>query len=123
MTEPVDRFFEGDRTARRIHDRLYPELTAVDGVEVRVSRSQVAYRLGRTFAIEWRPSRSLRSDVPLVLSLPLRERLASPRFKQVVQVAPGSWMHHLELRSPAEADDEVERWIGLARDQAQDRRR
>lgn len=122
MTGRVEEFFEGDPTARRIHDRLFTELTAVEGVEVRVGRSQVAYRLGRTFAIEWRPGRYLRTDVPLVLSLPLLERLKSPRFKQVVPVARNCWMHHLELCSPAEVDDEVEGWIGLARDQAQERR-
>ena len=122
MTGALEDFFEGDRTALRIHARLLSELTAVGGVEVRVSRSQVAYRRGRTFAIEWRPGRYLRSDVPLVLSLPLRERLDSARFKQVVQVPGGTWMHHLELRAPAEVDDEVRGWIRQARDQAQERR-
>ncbi|WGY04505.1 DUF5655 domain-containing protein [Nocardioides sp. QY071] len=122
MTGSVDEFFDGDPTARQIHDRLVGELTAVEGVEVHVSRSQVAYRLGRTFAIEWRPGRYLRSEVPLVLSLPLRQRLESTRFKQVVQVARGTWMHHLELRSAAEVDDEVRRWIRLARGQAQEPR-
>lgn len=117
MTGADEAFFAGDPVACRIHDRLVPEIMAA-GVEARVSRSQVAYRRGRTFALVWRPGRYVRSDVPLVLSLPLRERLDSPRFKQVVQVAPRTWMHHLELRDPDEVDDEVRSWIRLARDQA-----
>lgn len=123
MTGSAADFFDGDPTARRIHENLVGELTGVDGVESRTSPSQIAYRLGRTFAIVWRPGRYLRSDVPLVLSLALREPLDSTRFKEVVQVARNSWMHHLELRSAAEVDDEVRGWIRLAREQAQERRR
>lgn len=122
MTGAEEAFFAGDPLASRIHERVVAEVMAADGVEPRVTRSQIAYRLsgrrGRTFALVWRPGRYLRSDVPLVLSLPLRERLASPRFKQVVQVAAHTWMHHLELRDPDEVDDEVRSWIRLARDQA-----
>lgn len=110
-------FFAGDPLACRIHERVVAEVMA-DGVEARVSRSQIAYRRGRTFALVWRPGRYVRSDVPLVLSLPLRERLDSPRFKQVVQVAAHTWMHHLELRDPDEVDAEVCSWIRLAREQA-----
>ncbi|GAA4098681.1 hypothetical protein ACFFOS_01740 [Nocardioides kongjuensis] len=44
MIGALEDFFEGDRTALRIHARLLSELTAVGGVEVRVSRAQVAHR-------------------------------------------------------------------------------
>ena len=35
----------------------------------------------------------------------------SPRWKQVVEPAPGRFTHHLELRSVDEVDDEVGGWL------------
>jgi hypothetical protein len=50
----------------------------------------------------------LNADVPpLVLSVSLRRRDGSPRWKKVVEPRPGHFTHHLELRSPKELDDEV----------------
>jgi len=113
--------FAGDALAQRIHGRILDVLGPLSDVETRVSASQVAYRHGRTFAIVWRPGRYLQSDVPLVLSLVLREPLSSPRVKEAVNVARDAWMHHLELRSPRDVDQELTGWIRTAWDAA-DRR-
>lgn len=110
----ADEFFEGDPVAWQIQLRILRAFEDLTDLEVRESVSQIAYRHGRTFAIVWRPGRYLHSDVPLVLSLVLQEPLASPRFKEVVKVAGNTWMHHLELRSAAEVDDELRAWIRLA---------
>jgi hypothetical protein len=48
---------------------------------------------------------------PLVLSLALRRRLRSKRWKEVVEPRPGRFMHHLELGAVGEIDSEVRRWI------------
>ena len=95
-----------------------PALGELIDLETRVSASQIAYRHGRTFAIVWRPGRYVHSDVPLVLSLVLREPLSSTRVKEVVNVARDAWMHHLELRSVDEVDDEVRGWLKKAWDGA-----
>ncbi len=96
-------FFADDEVARRCF-------------EWRVTKSQIAARAGRDFAWLWRPGRWLRGDVaPLVLSVALSRRDPSPRWKQVVEVTPGRWMHHLELRDEADADAEVARWLAEAR--------
>lgn len=118
MTREAEDFCAGDPLALRIHERVVEALDGLDDVETRISASQLAYRRGRIFALVWRPGRYLRSKVPLVLSLGLREPLRSDRFKEVVEVAPGTWMHHLELRAPAEVDDEVGSWIRLAWEEA-----
>lgn len=88
--------------------------TAVDALgphEVRLSRSQVAFRRRRGFAYLWRPGQYVRSEVPAVLSVALPREVVSPRWKEVVHPSPGVWMHHLELHSPAEVDDEVRAWL------------
>lgn len=102
--------------------RIYQEVDRLLGplgeVEEVVSRSQIAFRRQRTFALLWRPGQYVRSEVPAVLSLALDERLASSRFKEVAHPAARIWMHHLELTDPAEVDQEVGSWLELAWQQA-----
>ena len=80
---------------------------------VRITRSQIAFRRKRSFAWAWTPDMWLRAaDVaPLVLSIALPRRIPSKRWKQVVQPAPGRFMHHLELYEVSEVDDEVRAWL------------
>jgi hypothetical protein len=92
---------------------------AAGPVEIRATTSQVAFRgRRRGFAYVWWPGRYVRSDVPAVLSLALRSRMDSPRFKSVVNPSPGLWMHHLELRSEEDLDAEVAGWLKQARNEA-----
>lgn len=54
------------------------------------------------------PDRWLDGDVaPLVLSIALSRRDRSKRWKQVVEPTPGRFMHHLELWSVADLDEQV----------------
>jgi Domain of unknown function (DUF5655) len=53
-----------------------------------------------------------------VLSIAMDRPIVSDRFKEVVQPAPGTWMHHLEVRDPGEIDDEVATWLRDAADRA-----
>ena len=81
-------------------------------VTARVTKSQIAYRRDRTFAAIWVPSQYLNGDVaPLVLTLFLPYRIESPRWKQVIEPAPGRFTHHLELHGPDDLDTEVESWL------------
>ena len=87
-------------------------------VQVRVSKSQIAFRRRRGFAYVWRPAQYIDSDVPAVLSIALGRQLHSSRFKEVVQPSAKVWMHHLELREPAQVDQEVKSWLREAYDAA-----
>jgi hypothetical protein len=115
----LDEFFAGRETARRIFDALVPSIHRLGPAGTRVSRSQVAFRRRRGFAWAWTPDRYLRgSTAPLVLSLALRRRDASPRWKEIVEPAPGRFMHHLELRCVEDIDAEVLAWLREAWDAA-----
>jgi hypothetical protein len=84
-------------------------------VEVRTSKSQVAFRRRRGFAYVWLPGRYLaKPPAEVVLSIAFDRLVDSPRFKEVAHPSPGIWMHHLELRSSADLDDEVEDWLRAA---------
>jgi len=108
----VDEFLTGQPDSRCILNALHAAVDAIGPVEVRVTKSQVAFRRRRAFAWAWRPGAYLHGQVaPLVLTLALRRRDPSPRWKEVVEPYPGRLTHHLELRSPTEIDDEVRAWL------------
>jgi len=81
-------------------------------VELRVSRSQIAFRRRIAFAWAWIPGRYFRgAHAPLVLSISLRRRDPSSRWKEIVEPAPGRFMHHLELMSKGDIDEKVMTWL------------
>jgi hypothetical protein len=50
----------------------------------------------------------------LVLSVFLRRRHGSPRWKEVVEPKPGRFTHHVELGAAKEVDNEVRGWLSEA---------
>lgn len=107
-------FFAGHPDGLAVYEAVARVLRALGDVEETVSRSQIAFRRGRGFAYVWRPAQYVASEVPAVLSIAASHRIESPRFKQVVQPAPTTWMHHLEIRDPSEIDDDVRGWLRVA---------
>ena len=72
----------------------------------------MAFRRRRGFAYLWLPGQHLsHPGAEVVLSIALGRAVGSPRFKEVAHPAPGQWMHHLELRSGDDLDDEVAGWL------------
>lgn len=116
--EEIARFFDGDTPAHELFERVAIMIATLGRSEIRVSRSQVAFRHGRTFALVWRPSMYVNTTVPIVLSIATPRPIASGRFKEVVHPSPNTWMHHLELRDASEVDDEVRDWLAQAREAA-----
>ena len=130
----LERFFAGQDESWRIFDALRLAVATIGHAELqlRVTKSQVAFRRRRPFAWAWMPGMYLQRPrptplteggqggipatlppryAPLVLTVALRRRDPSPRWKEVVEPAPGRFTHHLELRSAAEIDDEVRAWL------------
>jgi len=108
----LEDFFAGQPDSRQIFEALRAAIDALGPAEVRVTKSQVAFRRRRAFAWAWMPGAYLRGDVaPLVLTFSFRHRDPSPRWKQVVEPYPGRFTHHLELHCIAEIDDEVRAWL------------
>jgi len=111
----LDKYFAGHQDSRLIFNELHRAVMALSPVSLGVSKSQVAFRRRRAFAWTWIPAKYLRGQcAPLVLTLSFPARDPSPRWKQVVEAAPGSFTHHLELRSPADIDDQVRAWLRAA---------
>jgi len=112
----LNEFFSGYEASRPLFEALLRMVESTGPVELSVTKSQIAFAEGRAFAWAWIPGRYLRRPAaPLVLSLVLTRRDSSPRWKEVVEPAPGRFMHHLELREAAELDGEVRAWLEEAR--------
>jgi hypothetical protein len=118
MSTP-EQFFEGSPTGLAVYEAVVDAVSSIGPAEVRVTKSQIAFRRRKGFAFVWRPGQYLKSDVPVVLSFGLRQELDSPRFKEVVEVAPHVWMHHIELRDRRQVDAEVRGWLEAAYEDAQ----
>jgi hypothetical protein len=109
-----EHLFTGEPGALSAYRAVKDMLEAIGPVEVRTTRSQVAFRRRRGFAFLWLPVAWARgSGVLVVLSIALPRQDGSPRWKQVVH--PGrTWMHHLEVRALDDLDEEVRAWLGEA---------
>lgn len=119
MNVEIDRFFEQRPKARLLYEAVDHVMRELGPSTQHVTKSQIAFRRRRAFAWVWTPDRWLAGQpAPLVLSLALARRDASERWKEIVEPSPGRWMHHLELRDPAEIDAQVREWLREAREAA-----
>jgi Domain of unknown function (DUF5655) len=98
----LDEFFSGTEKSRRIFDTLCAAIEALGPAEVRVTKSQVAFRRSKAFAWAWIPNRYLHGrHAPLVLTLSLAQRNESPRWKEIVEPSRGRFSQDgKELWSP-----------------------
>lgn len=108
----LDEYFSGFVEARGIFDVFCAKVGAASLVELRVTKSQVAFRRRRGFAWMWIPGKYLRGCVAaLVLTLAFQYRHPSPRWKEIVEPLPGRFVHHIELHPVVDIDDELCRWF------------
>ncbi|WP_460715105.1 DUF5655 domain-containing protein [Nocardioides dilutus] len=107
----ADELFEGFPETLAIYRVVADAVAGIGEATVAVSKSQVAFKRRRGFAYLWRPGQYVRSDVPAALSIALSHEAGSERWKQVVHPSPRAWMHHLELRTTDEVDDQVRAWL------------
>lgn len=115
----VETFFSGYPMAKSLFEPIAQEVQALGGVQVRVTKSQIAFHRQRNFAWVWRPGQYLKGKVaPLVLTVSLPARDLSSRWKEIVEPAPGRFIHHLELFDRAGIDEQVRVWLKQAWDAA-----
>jgi len=108
----VDDYFAGHDEARVLFEVIREAVLEIGPTEVRATKSQVAFRRRLTFAWAWMPGLYLHGVVsPLVLTIDLRHRDTSERWKEIVEPRPGRFTHHLEVRTADDIDGEVLGWL------------
>ena len=89
----------------------------VDSVDVKVQKTQIAFRNKHYFAfVSLLPVRkkAQRPDTYITVSFGLRRRLDSPRIDAAAEPYPERWTHHMLLSDPAQIDGELLGWIEQA---------
>ena len=105
----VEAFLEGSALGLAV---LRYVRGVIPDAEVRVTKSQIAFRRRRAFAWLWRPRMYLGArGAEIVLSIALPREDPSARWKQVVRPSSRTWMHHLEVASVDELDPQLEGWL------------
>lgn len=111
----LDQFFAGYDHSRSLFDLVLIEIEALTPSVMRITKSQVAFSRRKSFAWVWIPEKHLhRKAAPLVLSLSFPQRDPSPRWKEIVEPYRGRFMHHLELFTPNDIDEQVRVWLRSA---------
>ena len=117
--DEVTEFFAGYPLGQSVYEKVCAILDRLGSYEVRVSKSQVAFRRRRGFAYLWRPGQYLaKPAAEVVLSIALGRALHSDRFKEVAHPTSRQWMHHLEIHAMGDLDDEVAGWLREAAQRA-----
>jgi hypothetical protein len=111
----LHEFFAGRNESRRLFDAVRSAVDDIGAADVRVTKSQIAFRRRTAFAWAWVPAKYLHGKVaPLVLTLSLPARDRSSRWKEIVEPSPGKYTHHLELYTASDVDAEVRQWLQAA---------
>jgi hypothetical protein len=102
-----------------LYQHIEAAISRIGPAQARAAKSQVSFYRTHPFAATWRPGQYLNSaTAPLVLSIYLRHRDNSPRWKEVVEPVAGRFTHHLEVRSNADIDDFVREQLAQAWEEA-----
>lgn len=108
-------YFAGNEDGLRIFQAIQRAMADLGEVEMRLSKSQIGFRRAHPFAAVWTPGQYLSGErPPLVLTVFLRRRDRSGRWKEVVEPRPGRFTHHLELAAPSDVDGDVRTWLAEA---------
>ena len=111
----LDDFFGEERAARRLFDALAEEVARFGKANIRVSKNQIAFRRRKNVAVVWLPSMYLeKPGAPIVLTLSFEKKDDSPRWKEITQISPKRFTHHLELHRVKDIDAQVKGWLHAA---------
>ena len=110
-------FFEAQKhpEALPLYEALEGRILAeVDGVRIKVQKSQITFYNRRLFACASFARVRRKAELPpcwLVVTVGLARRLDSPRIAVATEPYPGRWTHHIVISDPAEVDDELMGWV------------
>lgn len=108
-------FFGGQETPRVLFEAVQARLAPLGDTTTRVTRGQIAFHRLCEFASVWTWDACVFGhQPPLVVTVVLPRRDASPRWTQVVEQAPGRFAHDLELWVPDDVDVQLAAWLAEA---------
>jgi hypothetical protein len=110
--DEIESFFADKPLAYSIFQSVQAMINSIGTHKIKVTKTQISFSNRIIFAIVWVYRKS--KNPPAVLTICLRRRIESPRWMAVAEPYPGRFVHHLELRSVEEIDDQVREWLSEA---------
>ena len=115
MDQDVLYFFDSKPEALPLYEAFEQKvLFAVEGVNVKVQKTQIAFSNRHNFAfVSFLPVRKAkeRPEVYIVVTFGLGYCVESPRIDTAVEPYPGRWTHHVLISGEEEIDDELMGWV------------
>ena len=103
-------FFDGKPAALELYRHLEQQIcTHFPDVSIRVQKTQISFISRHIFAMASLPRRK-KLDY-LIISFGLSRHLDSPRILAASEPWRNRWTHHVEIRKPEEADEELMAWL------------
>lgn len=97
-------YFKDYDEAYKIYIAVLNQIKSFGDFSIKTSKSQIALKTKRTFAIFWIPEKYLKKvSAKLVLSIPSKNKYNSSDWKEVYEPFLGRFIHHLEIKT-AELD-------------------
>ena len=116
-THAIAAVFQDAAQCIALFASVRPRIEALGVVELRVTRTQVAFRAARRqFAWTWRPARwtGNRPEHSIVVSFALDTRVDDARIVEATAIPSDRWMHHIVVEREADIDDTVMGWLEAA---------
>lgn len=115
MNQDILYFFDKKPEALPLYEAFERKVfEQVDGVEVKVQKTQIAFSNRHNFAfVSFLPVRKAkeRPAVYIVVTFGLGHRVESSRIDVAVEPYPGRWTHHVLISGPEEIDEELMGWV------------
>lgn len=91
-------YFKDHQEAYKLYKGILRQIEGIGAFHIIISKSQIALKTKRAFAIFWIPDNYLKkSNAKLVLSIPSRMKFEQKEWKELYEPYPGRYMHHLEI--------------------------
>ena len=120
MDQDVLYFFDRKSEALPLYEAFEQKvLSAVEGVKVKVQKTQIAFSNRHNFAfVSFLPVRKAkeRPQHYIVVTFGLGHQVESPRIDGAVEPYPNRWTHHVTVAGEGEIDGELMGWLREAHD-------
>lgn len=109
--ERVQAFFSDKPIQYQLFGFLKKYVLSFGNVDIKVTKSQIAFSNKRQFAWVWLPMKwdKRRPKNCIVLSFSLPEKITHPQIVQVVESYPGRFIHHIILEKESDMNEAVRR--------------
>ncbi|MGI6004306.1 MAG: DUF5655 domain-containing protein [Christensenellales bacterium] len=115
----LEQFFEDADYERSLFDALQERIMALDGVKMKVQKSQIAFSAGTQFAWVWFPmpwakGRPGRPENCIIVSFSTDRPFENEKIVQRVEPYSGRFMHHVVVSQPGDLDEDLWQWLEMA---------